>query len=319
LPEHPPVLTANFYTNLSHYEPPKGEILYHYILTKEPLNNSPVEKAYYAFYKQITGSATPHKGMKIYLPPKQDNGKSWTDVLADAPSFLASVFNFAENLISFANGFVDSVKNFAAEQIASATGLPVELVRFGIDIACTMMGVPENPIQLPGLGELGSNFVAGQILDATGAGDLARDQLSSAIQSGVKNMAAASNISNSNIGPDLVPDPDFADKPAMMQVTVTCKCNEDNVYASTSPIFVQVEGWYDEGAGQDHVVLYEASVSVPKMKNGQTLTIPFALRYSKMHHTEPGRWNKAFNLSKKTLFTVDYNRYENKPLRVAWP
>ena len=319
LPPGSPVASAYFGIELAHYAPPWAGPLYHFVLTKDPPNNNPVEQAYYSWYKQLAGGATPHKGLKVYLPPKQDNGKSWTDVIADAPSFLASVFNFAENLISFANGFVDSVKNFAAEQISNATGIPVELVRLGIDVACTMMGVPENPIQLPGLGELGSDFVAGQILDASGAGDLARDQLSSAIQSGAKDMAKAGHLSNNTLGPDLVPDPDFADKPAMMQVKVTCKCSEEGVYVGTSPIFVQVEGWYDEGAGQDHVVLFEANVNVPKMKNGQTLMIPFALRYSKMHSTEPGRWNKAFNLSKKTLFTVDYNKYNNKPLRVAWP
>ncbi len=322
-PKFPPHGYFDFNVSVGHYEPPKVQILYHYILAREPLNNTPYDKAIYPFFQSLTGHANPHQGDKIYLPPKQSNGGSWTDVFGDAINFIAGVVSWAEGAITSVNSFIDTVKDAAAQGISNVTGIPPGLIRLGMDIALEAMGVPSNPLEFPGLSAVGSDYLAGQILDASGVGDLARDQLASAIQSGVVSMADAGKAQNDPSAPMLIPDPDYADKNPVM--TLRLKCHQlgeiDNTFGGSGPVNIRVETWFnDAGAGEDHVVLYEASVVLPKMREGQELNVPVVLRYSKMHETERGRWNKAFNLGKdKVRFTVDSQIITGRRCDIAWP
>jgi hypothetical protein len=170
--------------------------------------------------------------------------------------------------------------------------------------------------------EFGSDYLAGQILDASGAGDALRDQLSSGIKSGLSEMAKSGAITNDPNAPILVPDPDYQDKPAVIMLQVHCRqfgTVDPNTYGGTSPVSIRVETWYNEGAGLDHVVLFVATVALPKMKDGQTMNVPVALRYSKMYYENRGRWNKAFNLGNKACrFTIDNQIITGRPCLTPW-
>jgi hypothetical protein len=323
-PNLPPKAWFNFDVSVVHYEPPKGSELYRYVLSHEPAHGTPIDDVFYSLYQNLTGRASPHRGDKVYLPPKQDNGKSWDEYVADGANFVAGIGSWAQGAASSLNSQIDQVKAVAAKGISSATGgaIPASVIKVGIDVGLECMGVPSNPFEFPGMSEFGSDYLAGQILDASGAGDALRDQLSSEIKSGLSEMAKSGAITNDPNAPILVPDPDYQDKPAVMMLQVKCRqfgTVDPNTYGGTSPVSIRVETWYNEGAGLDHVVLFEATVALPKMKDSQTMNIPVALRYSKMYYENRGRWNKAFNLGNKACrFTIDNQIITGRPCLTAW-
>ena len=320
--KNPPSPSANFNVTVDHYQPPVGETLYHFILAKDPPQGNLYDDAMYKFYAGLVGH-TPHKGDKIYLPPKPDNGKSWSDVVSDGVNFVAGIIKWAEGVIASLNSFYVDIKNAAAEGIASATGLPASVIRMGIDIAMEAMGVPSTPLDFPGMSELGSDFVAGEILDAVDVPGVDRDALAGKIKSGISDMAQAGKATNNPNAPMLIPDPDYADKPAMMKLRINCTSSDPNVYGHASPISIRVESWGADG--NDHIVLYENTVILPKLKAGQTVVIPVALKYYKTdtsgptHENALGRWNKAMYNPASTWFTVGGEKITNHLSSKAWP
>jgi hypothetical protein len=121
-PNSPPNAWFNFDVSVVHYEPPKESELYRYVLSHEPTHGSPIDDAFYSLYQQLTGHAEPHRGDKVYLPPKQDNGKSWDEYVADGANFVAKIGSWAQGAASSLNSQIDQVKSVAAKGISSATG-----------------------------------------------------------------------------------------------------------------------------------------------------------------------------------------------------
>jgi hypothetical protein len=310
----------NYDVSVQHYQPRKGEILYHYVLSKEPQQGGPVNDAYYKLYQQLTGHASPHKGDKVYMPPKPDNGKSWNDYVSDGVSFVAGIISWAESSAIAVNSYWEKVKQGAAEGISSATGIPVQIVRMGIDIGLQALGVPENPFELPLISEVGADYLTSEILDVDGANALLRDTASGAIKSGLDTMAKTADFKNDPNAPILVPDPDFGDKPALMTLLVKGSSTDPNLYGACSPVSIRVENWYENNGAKDHVVLFETTVMLPKVKAGQTIRVPVALRYSKAYYDERGRWETAYSFGTKSCrFTVDGKIMEHLSCDAAWP
>ncbi|AIE83710.1 hypothetical protein [Fimbriimonas ginsengisoli] len=326
-PKQPPTASFNCFVTVDHYEPLKLEEPYRYVLAREPNQGTIVDDEMYKFFAALTNHPSPHQGDKIYLPPKPDNGKSWSDYVSDGVNFVASIATWAEGAASSLNSYYDQVKQSAAEGISSATGIPVEIVKFGIEIACDSMGVPSNPMDFGGMTSLGSDYLAGEILDATGAGDALRDQASGLIQSGLTDMAKQGTAMNDPSAPMIIPDPDFAAKPSIMRLRVKYASSDSGAYGGGGPVTIRVESWYSEDQNsldpkntpKEHVVLYESTIVLPKMKAGQVLTIPVALRPTKLLLDEPGRWWKAYNMSKETWFTVDGTVTKDRLCSKAWP
>ena len=310
----------NFDINVVHFEPEKGEIPYHFLLSRDPQSGPlGIEKQLYA---NLTGNPNPHRGDKIYLPPKPDNGKSWSDYVTDGVNFVASVIKWAEGAIVSLNSYYDKVKMAAAEGISSATGIPASIVKMGIDIACEAMGVPENPVALPGLSDVGADFVAGEVLDQAGKTSAERDIMSSAIKSGVKAMANSASPLDDPKAPMIMPDPEFGHKMAIMTVEIVGNSSDPSAYKSYGLISVKVENWFEypgtPGGGKQHMVLYEGSISCPKLKSGQKVRVPVVLRPPVFSDSGlNAKWQTAMQFGDCTV-TVDGKKYEHKPCIKAW-
>ena len=319
---NPPGPSAYFDVTVDHYQPPIGETKYHFILAREPELGGVYNDMMTKFFSGLVGH-TPHKGDKVYLPPKPDNGTSWSDVISDGINYVASVIKWAEGALASLNSFYADIKNAAAEGISSATGIPASFIRMGIEIAMQAMGVPSTPFEFTSLSSLGSDYLAGEILEAADIPGVDRDALAGKIKSGVMDMADAGKATNVPGAPMLIPDPDFADKPAMMKLRVHCTSSDPNAYGHASPISIRVESWGADG--NDHVVLYENTVVLPKLKAGQTVIIPVALKYyattsnGVTHENNLVRWNKAMYNPASTWFTVDGQKITNHLSNKAWP
>jgi hypothetical protein len=182
-----------------------------------------------------------------------DKGGNQDNLLDDIGDFVGDVWNWASTAYTEAKKTVVNV-------VAGVVPVPRSIIEAALDAALVAAGVPPSIPNLGGIMEGGADYLAEQVIEQVGppiASDFARDQLKRAILLGAKEA--------SKLGDDPEGTPcRYRTDPPLVLLTLQ---NTDAVDYEGLTI------WSDNAFGP----FKRSQVAAPKLRRGQTLTLPLIL------------------------------------------